>query len=120
MKGTVFYDDICNLCNELILFIKERDKMNIFRFVTLQSEEGKGVLHETGLPETDSDTAIYKKDGQFYLRSSAVLHILKDLGGTWKILYVFIVFPPFIRDFFYRLIAHNRYRVFGKKDTCKI
>jgi hypothetical protein len=65
-------------------------------------------------------TAIYKKEGQFYLRSSAVLHILKDLGGTWKILYVFIIIPPFIRDFVYRLIAHNRYRFFGKRESCQI
>ena len=120
MKGIVLFDGICNLCNGLVLFIKKRDKRNRFRFVTLQSEEGRGMLLEAGLPETDSDTAIYKKDGQFYLRSSAVLHILKDLGGTWKILYVFIIIPPFIRDFFYRLIAHNRYRLFGKRESCQI
>jgi predicted DCC family thiol-disulfide oxidoreductase YuxK len=120
MNGTVLFDGICNLCNGLILFTKKRDTSKRFRFVTLQSEEGRGMLLEAGLPETDSDTAIYKKDGQFYLRSSAVLHILKDLGGTWKILYIFIIIPPFIRDFFYRFIAHNRYRLFGKRDNCNI
>lgn len=120
MNGTVIFDSKCNLCNGLVSFIKKRDKSKRFHFVSLQSEEGRGMLLEAGLPETDSDTAIYKKDGQFYLRSSAVLHILKDIGGTWKTLYVFIIIPPFIRDFFYRLIAHNRYRLFGKRDTCQI
>jgi predicted DCC family thiol-disulfide oxidoreductase YuxK len=74
-------------------------------------------LLAAGLSETESDTAVYIKNGRTSLRSSAVLHILKDLGGTWQILYVFIIVPPFIRDFFYRLIAHNRYRLFGKKES---
>jgi predicted DCC family thiol-disulfide oxidoreductase YuxK len=120
MKGTVLFDGICNLCNGLVQFIKKRDKRKRFHFVALQSEEGRGVLLSSGLPETDSDTAVYIKDGQTYLRSSAVLHILKDVGGAWKILYVFIIIPPIIRDFLYRLIAHSRYQLFGKRDSCQI
>lgn len=120
MNGTVLFDGNCNLCNGLVSFIKKRDNRKSFHLVSLQSEEGRGVLLASGLRETDSDTAVYIKNGRTFLRSSAVLNILKDLGGTWKILYVFIIIPPFIRDFFYRLIAHNRYRLFGKRDSCQI
>jgi predicted DCC family thiol-disulfide oxidoreductase YuxK len=120
MNGTVLFDGNCNLCNGLVSFIKKRDTRNRFHFVSLQSEEGKGVLLTSGLPENDSDTAVYIKDGRTFLRSSAVLHILKDLGGTLKLLYIFIIIPPIIRDFIYRLIAHNRYRLFGKRDACQI
>jgi len=88
--------------------------------VSLQSEEGRGLLLASGLPETDSDTAVYIKNERAYLRSSAVLRILKDLGGAWKIMVAFLIIPPFIRDFIYRFIAHNRYRFFGKKDSCQI
>ncbi|HBQ83463.1 MAG: hypothetical protein A2X04_05840 [Bacteroidetes bacterium GWF2_41_9] len=119
MQGIVLYDDICNLCTGLVLFIKTRDKNKRFHFVSLQSEEGKGLLLAAGLPETDSDTALYIKDGRSYLRSSAVLNILKDLGGAWKILFAFIIIPPIIRDFIYRLIANNRYNLFGKRDSCQ-
>ncbi|MBK9392143.1 MAG: DUF393 domain-containing protein [Bacteroidetes bacterium] len=118
MGGTVLFDDTCNLCDGLVKFIRKRDKISRFRFVPLQSEEGRNMLRSAGLPDTDSDTAVYLSDGRYFLRSSAVLHILKDLGSAWRILYVFIIVPPFIRDPFYNLVAKNRYRIFGRKDYC--
>jgi len=88
--------------------------------MSLQSEKGRGVLLAAGLPEYETGTAVYIAEGQFYLRSSAVFHILKDIGGAWKILFVFIIIPPFIRNFIYRFIANNRYRLFGKNDSCEV
>jgi len=76
------------------------------------------MLIATGLPLSETDTAVYMREEKYYLRSSAVLNILKDLGGFWRILYVFIIIPAFIRDFIYRLIARNRYLIFGRRVFC--
>ncbi len=111
MSGTVLYDSDCDLCNSQVRFIKKRDKGNLFRFVPLQSEEGGDMLREAGLPDNELDTVVYQKSGRHYLRSSAVLGILRDLGGGWRILGSLVIVPAVIRDFFYRLVARNRHRL---------
>jgi len=109
MSGTVLYDSECNLCNSQVRFIKKRDRKNLFRFVPLQSGEGKEMLHKAGLPEDELDTVVYEKSGRHYLRSSAALGILRDLGGGWRLLGSLVIIPAAIRDFFYRLVARNRH-----------
>jgi predicted DCC family thiol-disulfide oxidoreductase YuxK len=111
MSGTVLYDSECNLCNSQVRFIKKRDRKNLFHFVPLQSGEGKEMLHKAGLPENELDTVVYEKSGRHFLRSSAILGILRDLGGGWKILGSLVVIPTVIRDFFYNLVARNRHRL---------
>lgn len=111
MSGTVLYDSECNLCNSQVRFIKKHDRKNLFRFVPLQSEEGNDMLREAGLPGNELDTVVYAKSGRHYLRSSAVLGILRDLGGGWRILGSLVIVPAVIRDFFYRLVARNRHRL---------
>ena len=111
MKGTILYDSDCDLCHSQVRFIKKRDKGNLFRFVPLQSEEGGDMLREAGLPDNELDTVVYEKSGRHYLRSSAVLSILRDLGGGWRILGSLVIVPAVIRDFFYRLVARNRHRL---------
>lgn len=110
MNGTVLYDGECALCNSQVKFITDHDDTGRFHPVPLQSEEGRRMLRSAGISETDLDTVVYKKDGRYLTRSSAVLNILKDLGGGWKLLYGFIIIPSFIRDFFYSLVARNRHR----------
>lgn len=120
MERIVLFDGICNLCNSAVRFIIKYDRHKKFSFSPLQSEKGKALMRKFGLPEDRSDTIIYLKGKEHYELSSAVLHILKDLGGFWKLFYAFIIVPPFIRDFFYKIIARVRYRVFGKTDHCVI
>ncbi len=119
MNATVLYDSSCNLCNGLVLFLKKRDRKNLFRLVSLQSRDGEEFLLAAGLPVSETNTAVYLKDGRYYLRSSAILNILKDLGRGWKILFVFIIVPPFIRDSIYKVVAGSRYRLFGRDNSCK-
>ena len=83
MKGKILYDNECNLCNKLLLFVRKRDSHGRFIFVPLQSAEGKEMMRQSGLKEGDSDTAVYLTGRGYHLRSGAVLHILKDLGGIW-------------------------------------
>ncbi|MDZ7634877.1 MAG: DCC1-like thiol-disulfide oxidoreductase family protein [Bacteroidales bacterium] len=110
MSGTVLYDGECALCNSQVRFIRKRDRGNLFRFVSLQSEEGRSLLRSAGLPEDEVDTVVYVKEGKDLTRSSAVLGIVSDLGGGWRLLRILGIIPAGIRDFFYRLIARNRHR----------
>jgi len=66
------------------------------------------------------DSIIYLKDDKYFIKSTAVLNILKDLGGFWKTIYAFIIIPKFIRDFVYDMVAKSRYRVFGKRESCMV
>lgn len=115
MSGTVLYDSDCSLCNSQVRFIRKRDRKNQFRFVPLQSGEGKEMLRDAGLPDNELDTVVYSKSGQNYLRSSALLGILSDLGGGWRLLGSLVIVPTVIRDFFYRLVARNRHRLVPRK-----
>ena len=111
MSGTVLYDGECALCNSQVRFISRRDRRKSFRFVPLQSEEGRAMLRDAGLPSDELDTVVYAKGGEHLVRSSAVLEIAGDLGGTWRLLRAAKIIPVTLRDFFYRLVARNRHRL---------
>jgi predicted DCC family thiol-disulfide oxidoreductase YuxK len=68
----------------------------------------------------DLGTVLYVRNGKVLERSTAVLHILKDLGGPWGLLYGFIIVPPFLRDAVYRWVARNRYAWFGRRESCML
>ena len=116
----VLFDGLCNLCNGLVIFIIKRDTKSKFKFAALQSQPGQTLLRKFGLSENDINTLVYIKGEKYFLKSSAVLYLLKDLGGFWKIFFVFIIIPKFIRNIFYNLIAKTRYRILGKRETCMV
>lgn len=116
----VLFDGICHLCNSSVRFIISRDPDARFTFASLQSDEGQRVLNKFALPTADFDSFVYIRDGHIYERSAGALHVLKDLGGFGRAMYVFIIVPRPIRDFIYDLIAKNRYRWFGKRDSCMV
>ena len=72
--------------------------------------------HEKG----DLDSLIFYKGGNIYVESSAALHIARNMNGLWPLLFGFMIVPKFIRDGVYRWVARNRYRWFGKRNTCRI
>lgn len=116
----ILFDGVCNLCNGLVQFVINHDKKSIFRFGSLQSEGGRVLLKEHGLPLNDYDSFVYVKDNRVYLKSTGALHVLKDLGGFYKLLYVFIAIPRPLRDFVYSLIAKSRYSLLGKRESCML
>ena len=116
----IIFDGICNLCNRFVNFVIKKDKKKQFYFTPLQSEIGIKYLKKFHLLESDINSIIYVQGEQFWIKSSAVLHIVKSLKRPWSCLYFFIFLPRAIRDKTYDLIAKNRYRWFGKKDTCRI
>jgi predicted DCC family thiol-disulfide oxidoreductase YuxK len=116
----ILFDGVCNLCSGFVQFIIKKDPTAKFRFASLQSDFGKSQLVRFNL-DPDLLHSIIVIDGEVALqRGDAALHIANHLGGLWKILNVFKILPKFFRDAIYNVIAKNRYRIFGKKDSCMI
>lgn len=114
----VLFDGVCNLCNGSVQFILKRDPQARFRFASLQSEAGRSLLVEHGLDPDALSSVVVVEDGRVWQESSAALRIARHLPGAWKLLRIFTVIPRPLRDAVYRLIARNRYRWFGKSETC--
>ena len=117
---TILFDGVCNLCNGVVKFITKRDKENKFSFLSLQSDEGKKILNQYGINILETDSIIYVKNEKAFVKSNAAIEIARDLGAFYKTLLVFKVFPLFINDYVYDFVAKNRYKFFGKNDTCAI
>ncbi len=117
-KLIVLFDGVCNLCSNSVQFILKYDKKNQFLYGSLQGQYGQHVLKEFGLPVDEYNSFLLLEGKRLYTKSSGALRILKQLGGCWLLLYVFIIVPRFIRDAVYDLVAKNRYRWFGKKKEC--
>lgn len=114
----LLFDGVCNLCNRVVLFTIRNDKDKKFRFAALQSERGQAMLRKFDLPTHDFGSFVLIHGEKYFLKSSAGLHVLKELGFPWKLFYIFIIFPRLLRDFIYNIISKSRYSVFGKRDTC--
>jgi predicted DCC family thiol-disulfide oxidoreductase YuxK len=118
MSAIILFDGVCNFCNGAVNFIIERDRAGYFKFAPLQSEIGEKLLAEHGVNKIETDSVVLIEDGRVYTYSTAALRVARKLSGAWSWFYAFIVVPPFIRDFFYKLFAKYRYRMFGKQDAC--
>lgn len=114
MTGTILYDGICNLCLASVRFIQRHDTLKKFQYKALQSPEGKRLSGVSANQEADLHTIIYIEGEKRYIRSTAILHILRDMGGIWLLFYIFIIIPTFLRDPVYHLVSLTRYRLFGK------
>ncbi len=117
-RSIVLFDGLCNLCCGLITFIIRRDRERRFSFVPLQSEFGKSLQRKYLLHDKHLDSIMLVEDDAAYFRSTAALKILQRLGGAWRFISLLIVLPAGFRDAAYVFIAKNRYRIFGKRDTC--
>ncbi len=118
MSGIILFDGVCNFCNGSVNFIIERDAENYFKFAPLQSEIGEKLVNEYGIDKNAVDSVILIENGKAYTRTTAVLRIAQKLGGAWRLFYGFIIVPEFIRDYFYKLFAAYRYKIFGKTEAC--
>ncbi len=119
-NNIILFDGVCNFCNYWVNFVIKNNKKNNLKFSALQGIAAKEILVKFGLNTTNLTSVILVKDDKIYTQSSAVFYISKELNWPWKILYAFLIIPKFIRDFIYNLFAKNRYKWFGKKETCRI
>ena len=119
-KKIILFDGVCNFCNYWINFALKRDKKKKLMFTPLQGETAKQLLPQYHINPTSINSVIFIDKGKAYTQSSASLRICKYMSGGWKLFYGFIIIPKFIRDFFYNIIARNRYKWFGKKESCMV
>lgn len=120
-ESVVLFDGVCNLCNGIVNFLINTDRRCRLKFASLQSETGQQILQHFGLNTANFDTFVFYDGKRIYTHSRAALEVARKLGGWWHVLfYLGMLMPSAIRDAVYRLIATNRYRLFGKRETCRM
>ena len=120
-KKVILFDGVCNLCNHSVLKVIKYDKKNIFLFAALQSEKGKEILDFLKINPSKVDSIVLFNPGISYdIKSTAAIKIIQDFEGLWRVSFLFLYFPEFIRNYFYDVIAKNRYKWFGKKEICML
>lgn len=119
-KKIILFDGVCNLCNSTVQFIIERDTKNVFLFSSLQSNFGQEILTRNNLNKNNFDSIILIDGDKIYQKSDAALRIAKEIKAPWSLFNHLLFLPKFLRDFGYDLIAKNRYKLFGKQESCWI
>ena len=114
-KRIILFDGICGFCNSSINTLMKLDTQKLFLYSSLQGEFIKTLNIE---PKMDS--IIYYEDGNLFYKSTAILKILRSLGGIWVFANIFYIIPRTIRDFLYDLVAKHRYKLFGKMESCRM
>ncbi|MFC7783769.1 MULTISPECIES: thiol-disulfide oxidoreductase DCC family protein [unclassified Rossellomorea] len=115
----ILFDGICNFCNSSVQFIINRDPKGLFQFASLQSEIGQELLKKHKIPQT-TDSFVLIDDHKSYVESTAALKVCSHLTWPWKLFGVFKIIPKPLRDRVYRWIAANRYKWFGKQESCML
>ena len=118
-KDLILFDGVCNLCSSSVQYVIERDKENKFVFASLQSDLGQHILktHHINPEKTDS-IILYRHGKGVRVKSTAALLIAKQLGVPTNLLSIFLIIPSFIRNVVYDFIAKNRYKWYGKQESC--
>ena len=119
MNNIVLFDGVCNLCNRSVDFIIRNEKSHKLQFASLQSDVGKSIVNKSGLDEIPDSVMLFV-DGELLVRSDAALAISTYLKRPYVYGIIFKYVPKILRDSVYNLIAKNRYRWFGKKETCRV
>ena len=117
--GVFLYDGVCVLCSAWFRFVASRDPDIRFRFTQIQDPYGQQLAERLGIDRSFPDTNALVIDGVAYFRSDAALHVLRRLSG-WRWTGVLLAVPTPIRDWLYDRVARNRYRMFGRTETCLV
>ncbi len=116
----VLFDGVCNFCEASIQFIIKRDTDAVFRFASLQGEQGRAIALKHGVDPDIVITLMLLEEGTLYNKSCASLRIARHLRFPWNLARVFLILPKWMRDPFYMLVSKNRYRIAGKKEECMV
>ena len=120
-KKIILFDGICNLCNSAVTIVIKQDKKNTFLFAAIQSKKGKEIVDYLEIDIAKIDSIILYEPGVSYeVKSTAAIKIMNDFGQFWQLTKLFWVFPKGLRNQVYDFIAKNRYKWFGKKESCMI
>jgi predicted DCC family thiol-disulfide oxidoreductase YuxK len=119
-SSIVLFDGVCNFCNSSVNFIIRHDKKKRYKFAALQSDIGRVLSEKNAIDQSKIDSIILVENGKVFIKSSAILRISQHLNYLYPLFFGFVIIPKFIRDGVYDFIAKNRYKWFGKKETCMI
>jgi predicted DCC family thiol-disulfide oxidoreductase YuxK len=120
LNPVIVFDGECNLCSTVARFIQRHTGHKIFRFAAIHSKAGAALLQTSGIPFERVETIVLIQNGQAYTRSEAVLRILSQMGGVWRLLVILRIVPKPVLDSLYSFVAHNRHRLWGRRISCKI
>lgn len=118
IRGIVFFDGVCGLCNRFVDILLRVDRNARFRFAPLQGSAARELLPPDRARALES--VVYLRDGVALQRSDAAIRILMDLGGWRRGFGLLLLVPRFIRDFIYAWVARNRYAWFRKREACRV
>jgi len=116
----LLFDGVCNLCNGTVNWIIKHDPEGIIHFASLQSDLAERKLKGEGLDNQSLSSVILIKGNQFYTQSEAILQVLGDIKPGGFLFTLLSLIPKPLRDWGYKQVARNRYRIFGKKNTCMV
>lgn len=120
-KKIILFDGVCNLCNSSVQFVIKHDKRDVFRFVPLQSDLGIKIINYLGIDTKNTDSIVlYEPTKAYYYKAEAALKVAKEFGGVYVLLQLFNIFPKFISNAVYDYVARNRYKWYGKQESCMI
>ena len=111
----IVFDGVCGLCNYAVTLLINIDTQKRFKYTALQGRYVEKLDIEEGI-----DSIIFYENGQLYYKSTAILRIVRSLGGLWVTSGIFYIIPRFVRDYIYDSIAKYRYRIFGKEQICRM
>lgn len=118
-KKIILFDGVCNLCETSVQYVIKHDKKDIFRFVALQSDLGQKILKHIGINPAHIDSIVLYQPGvAYFYKSTAAIEIAKGLSGIFSVASVFRILPSGLRDTIYDYVATNRYKWYGKKESC--
>ncbi len=117
-KSIILFDGVCNLCNNSVQFVIKRDNKQQFLFASLQSDAATKLLLQFYSKKIEIQSIVLIEENKVYDKSTAALRIARKLNPLWNVLYIFIIVPKSLRDLVYDFIAKNRYKWFGKQDSC--
>ena len=111
------FDGFWVLSNKYVTWTSERNPSKNIFFTNFQS-----TFIKTNHPEiTLGDTIfVITQENKILKKSAAIKHCVKQLNINPIIKFIFLFSPNFLLDIFYRIIANNRYKLFGKLDVCSI
>jgi predicted DCC family thiol-disulfide oxidoreductase YuxK len=120
-QKTLVFDGVCVLCSAWVQFVLERDRRREFSFAAMQGATGRALLQGHGIDPDDPVTFLLLDDGKVYTDTEAALRVVERFGPFWRwFSRTCHLIPPPLRDWLYRSIARNRYRLFGRRDTCVV
>jgi predicted DCC family thiol-disulfide oxidoreductase YuxK len=114
----IVFDAQCLLCNGWVQFLLHHDRKGTFQFASIQGKSGQDMLERAGLPTDGLETLLLVDGTRSWQHTAAIIRILHELGWPWRAAWLGLAVPAPLRDALYRLVARNRYRLFGRSEVC--